>query len=233
MTERKRPGSDQLMIKVTIPAEQHSYSRDIQVRVPPEQLAEFGRGLAESLVDEMLKQGYVLVPRAEYETLLARLEDLEDAARVREGEARSKEEREEFQRREEMLKRFIDRFLFPVHVSRDPLSDGWLATPDDLERLDARNEEARFAGLRRCTACQELRGEWLALDGEGNGDRRARVVFVHCSCDNRTCCARCGRPLAPARLSSFRFKETRAGGGVVFTHAYQCSGHRCPDGRRA
>lgn len=46
---------------------------------------------------------------------------------------------EEFQHREEVLARFVDRLTSQPHVIRDPLSDGWLATLDDLERLGARN----------------------------------------------------------------------------------------------
>ncbi len=88
MTEGKGRASDLLSIRVEVPLEQIGAGEPIHLRVPPEQLAEFGRGLAKVLVDELLKQGYVVVPRTEYETLRARLEDLADAARVREGEAR-------------------------------------------------------------------------------------------------------------------------------------------------
>jgi hypothetical protein len=61
--------------------------------------------------------------------------------------------------------------------------------------------------------------------GEGNGDMTARVVCVHCPCENHNCCAACFEPLAETRLSAYRYDE--AGGCVYYLAAYAALSHRC------
>jgi hypothetical protein len=71
-----------------------------------------------------------------------------------------------------------------------------------------------------------LAGEFLAVHGEGNGDRTPRVIRIHCRCENHNRCARCGEPLADQRLSSYEYDEVE--GKAMYLAAYAAFGHRCP-----
>ena len=80
-------------------------------------------------------------------------------------------------------------------------------------------------GLRRCGECRSFRGDSLAPQGEGNGDRTPRVVPAHCRCENHNRCARCGTNLAERRLSAYFFDEPSR--SVRYLAAYVALGHRC------
>ncbi len=107
----------------------------------------------------------------------------------------------------------------------DGLEGGRPATATDIERLSLRDASGIPAGLARCPVCLEFRGDYLALNGEGNGDRRPRVIEVHCACQNHNRCAACGEPLAESRLSAYGYQE--ATGSVLYRAAYAGLGHRC------
>ena len=111
----------------------------------------------------------------------------------------------------------------------DGLEDGRRATPEEVKRLSGRVQDRIPRGLRRCAGCGAFRGDYLAVLGEGNGDRTPRVVPVHCRCDNHNRCARCGEPLAEWRLSSYFFEE--ADRAVRYLAAYAGLGHQCGPGR--
>jgi hypothetical protein len=107
----------------------------------------------------------------------------------------------------------------------DGLEGGRLATREDLIRLVGLDGEVSPVGLARCPTCGELAGDYLATKGEGNGDRRPRVIHVHCQCENHNRCARCGGPLAERRLSAYHFVEDT--GSVCYVAAYCAFSHRC------
>ncbi len=107
----------------------------------------------------------------------------------------------------------------------DGLEGGRRATPADVARLSLRDPEARPPGLVRCASCGWRRGEWLATQGEGNGDRTPRVVEIHCRCQNHNRCARCGGALAASRLSAYRYDEEQR--RPLYLAAYAGLGHRC------
>ena len=100
-----------------------------------------------------------------------------------------------------------------------------LATAAEVETLSRRDGNGVTTSLQRCATCGELRGEYLALKGEGNGDERHHVVFVHCQCDNHNRCARCGSTLGATRLSSYSYDEARR--GVFSSAAYTGLSHKC------
>lgn len=138
----------------------------------------------------------------------------------------------EVARRQRQLERYVDSYPRAPTGYRlaEPAAAGRLATADEVERLGLRGADGTRTATHRCPTCQWVRGEWLAADGEGNGDPRPRVVFVHCRCDNDNRCARCGKPLAEGRLGSFKFDDTKAGGGVRFLNPFFALSHRCPAG---
>ncbi len=107
----------------------------------------------------------------------------------------------------------------------DGLEGGRPATRDDLVRLVGLDGGDPNPGLVRCATCHDLAGDFLATKGEGNGDPMARVVRVHCRCENHNRCARCGEPLAERRLSAYHYREDR--GSVCYVAAYCAFSHRC------
>ncbi len=133
---------------------------------------------------------------------------------------------EELNRRVRALAAFIEREgSTDGCLVGDGLEGGRRATPAEVARLAVRDPEARPPGLVRCADCGWLRGEWLATQGEGNGDRTPRVVEIHCRCQNHNRCARCGGPLAASRLSAYRYDEAQR--RPLYLAAYAALGHRC------
>jgi hypothetical protein len=79
---------------------------------------------------------------------------------------------------------------------------------------------------KKTTGCERLKGDYLALAGEGDGDMRPRVIRVYCRCENHNRCARCGETLAEWRLSAYHWDEAQA--KVRYVAAYCALSHRCP-----
>jgi ribosomal protein S14 len=127
--------------------------------------------------------------------------------------------------RQAALEAFARRGRSSGYLVGDGLEGGRRATPEEVKRLSGRDEDGIPRGLRRCARCGEFRGDYLAVRGEGNGDRTPRVVPVHCHCENHNRCARCGEPLAGWRLSSYFFAE--ADRAVRYLAAYAALSHRC------
>jgi len=110
------------------------------------------------------------------------------------------------------------------YIVGDGLEAGRPATRDDRIALAGREGDPH-PGLMRCRICGDLAGDYLATHGEGDGDRRPRVIRVHCRCENHNRCARCGEPLDDYRLSAYYFDEER--GSVYYVAAYCGLSHRC------
>ncbi len=117
------------------------------------------------------------------------------------------------------------------YIVGDGLEAGRPATRDDRSALAGQGGDPH-PGLARCRTCGELAGDYLATHGEGNGDRRPRVIRVHCRCENHNCCARCGDALDDHRLSAYYYDEHDD--SVYYVAAYCGFSHRCrevPAGR--
>lgn len=112
------------------------------------------------------------------------------------------------------------------YLTGDGLEGGRPASAVDFERLGGRGLDGLPAGLARCPTCDDVAGDYLALRGEGNGDKTPRVIRIHCCCDNHNRCAGCGGPLAERRLSAYRYDASRD--GVEYWAAYIALAHRCP-----
>jgi len=128
-------------------------------------------------------------------------------------------------KRREALREYAQRWKSSGYLVGDGLEGGWPASDGDIARLSGRGGDGLPAGLRQCPACERPRGEYLALRGEGSGDRNPRVIDVHCRCDNDNRCAGCGGPLAEHRLSAYYWDEDRA--SVCYVAAYCGLSHRC------
>jgi hypothetical protein len=126
------------------------------------------------------------------------------------------------------LAAYAARHAVDGYVVGDGLESGRHAIPADIARLSGRGTAGLPRGLRRCGACGEACGEFLALRGEGNLDLTPRVLDVHCRCDNHNRCAGCGEALADRRLSAYYWDEVRA--GAWYVAAYCGLGHRCASG---
>jgi hypothetical protein len=139
------------------------------------------------------------------------------AAPVRHGE--------ELARRREALRQYVECNRGSGFIVGDGLEGGRPATGADAGRLSGAGAGGLSPGLRRCRHCGSARGEYLALRGEGNGDRTSRVIAVHCGCDNHNRCAGCGERLAAHRLSAYVWDEARS--RVAYLAAYAGLSHRC------
>src|SRR3989337_1499519 len=108
----------------------------------------------------------------------------------------------------------------------DGLEGGRPAAPADIDRLSGLGADGVPKGLTRCMDCRRFAGDYLALDGEGDGDRTPRVIRFHCRCENHNRCAGCGKTLADRRLSAYCYEE--ADRTVAYAAAYNAIGHPCP-----
>ncbi|MGD0018149.1 MAG: hypothetical protein ABSD62_02750 [Candidatus Limnocylindrales bacterium] len=127
--------------------------------------------------------------------------------------------------RRESLRRFRQASDATGYIVGDGLERGELASDADRERLSGTSAQGTPAGLSRCRECHCLRGDYLALDGQGNGDMRPRVIRVHCPCENHNRCAGCGETLADHRLSAYFWDEAQR--KVWYVAAYSALGHDC------
>jgi hypothetical protein len=124
------------------------------------------------------------------------------------------------------LRAYADADNGPRYIVGDGLEAGRIAILDDIFRLASLESEDPHRGLTRCPTCGELAGDYLATQGEGNGDLTRRVIRVHCRCENHNRCAWCGEQLAERRLSAYHFVEET--GSVCYVAAYCAFSHRCP-----
>jgi hypothetical protein len=131
----------------------------------------------------------------------------------------------ELRARRTRLKAFAARHKGSGYLVGDGMEGGRRASPDEVDRLSGRDEAGIPRGLRRCRECGVFRGDFLALEGEGSGDRTPRVVPVHCRCENHNRCARCGSLLSHRRLSAYFFDEPSL--SVRYLAAHAALGHRC------
>ena len=131
----------------------------------------------------------------------------------------------ELRARRARLKAFARRHKGSGYLVGDGLEGRRRAGADDVTRLSGRDETGIPRGLRRCCECGLFRGDYLALDGEGNGDPTPRVVSIHCRCENHNRCARCGSLLSDRRLSAYFFDEPSL--SVRYVAAHAALGHRC------
>jgi hypothetical protein len=131
----------------------------------------------------------------------------------------------ELRARRTRLKAFAARHKGSGYLVGDGMEGGRRASPDEVDRLSGRDEAGIPRGLRRCRECGVFRGDFLALEGEGSGDRTPRVVPVHCRCENHNRCARCGSLLSDRRLSAYFFDEPSL--SVRYLAAHAALGHRC------
>jgi hypothetical protein len=104
-------------------------------------------------------------------------------------------------------------------LTGDAAKGGRAASLEESTRL--RGADGVPAGLARCEACGEWKGECL--------DTQPRLepwlVRVHCACENRNRCAGCGEPLAPWKLNGNEYCE--ADGKVWHYGGAMALAHRC------
>jgi hypothetical protein len=127
--------------------------------------------------------------------------------------------------RRRSLARFAAAHRGSGYIAGDGLEAGRPATAADIERLAGTDASGNPDGLARCPGCLRMRGDFLARKGEGNGDMAARVIRVHCRCENHNLCAGCGAPLAEDRLSSYSWDGAER--KVWYQAAYAALSHRC------
>jgi hypothetical protein len=127
--------------------------------------------------------------------------------------------------RRESLARFADATRGSGYLVGDGLEGGRFASDADIEWLSGTGADGVPAGLTRCPECRWLRGDYLVLREQGNGDTRPPVIRLHCRCENHNRCAGCAEPLAEWRLSAYYWDEVRR--KVWYVAAYCGLGHRC------
>jgi hypothetical protein len=124
------------------------------------------------------------------------------------------------------LREYRDEHTPGGYVVGDGLEGGRAATEEDVERL-AWDGHGLPPGLHPCPVCEEPAGEFLAVRGEGNGDRRPRVIDVLSRCRNENRCAACGGLLHERALSAY-YWDGSARPGVRYAAAYVAFSHDCP-----
>jgi hypothetical protein len=127
--------------------------------------------------------------------------------------------------RRERLEAFANSVRGTGYLVGDGLEGGRPTTQADIDRLSGCDADGIPLGLSRCATCGRYAGDFLALKGEGDGDKTPRVIRVHCACENHNRCARCGAALADSRLSAYEFNE--ADGKAWYAAAYGGLSHRC------
>lgn len=127
------------------------------------------------------------------------------------------------------LHAYAERLRTGGYLVGDGLEGGRPATPADIDRLSGQDADGVPKGLSRCTTCRWFAGDYVAVDGEGDGDLTPRVIRVHCRCENHNRCAGCGELLADHRLSAYHYDE--ADREVAYVAAYAAFSHRCPSRR--
>ncbi|RIE11759.1 hypothetical protein SMC3_08200 [Candidatus Cryosericum hinesii] len=100
------------------------------------------------------------------------------------------------------------------------------ATAEDLLRLSGLNTEAPGVpkGLALCPVCHEYRGECL----DPSPVFQAQVLTMHCLCDNRNRCARCGGRLSKRKLNANYYNS--ADGNIWHVPGFEALGHHCVPG---
>lgn len=128
----------------------------------------------------------------------------------------------DLQRREADLVRIVEnRRQKGACILGDLAKGGRKATPNELESMAGRSDDGTPAGLARCAICGDWRGECLDPSPEFDG----MVMAVHCRCDNRNRCARCGRTLYERRLNA-NFYDPHDG-GIWHVPGFCGLSHRC------
>ncbi len=136
------------------------------------------------------------------------------------------DEAAELRRRRGALEGWAKRHRGSGYLVGDGLEGGRPATPGEGARLSPTPADLH-PGLRPCPACHGLRGEFLAVRGEGTGDLTPRVLNVLCPCDNVNRCAGCGATLADQPLSAWSWDEEAQ--KVRYLAAYAGLNHRCAE----
>jgi hypothetical protein len=108
----------------------------------------------------------------------------------------------------------------------DLTKGGRQATAEDLLHLSGPNAEAPGVpkGLMLCPVCHEYRGECLDPSPVFQG----RVMTVHCLCDNRNGCARCGGHLSKRKLNANYYNP--ADGNIWHVPGFSALSHQCIPG---
>jgi len=103
---------------------------------------------------------------------------------------------------------------------------GRTATAEQIRKLTGKQPNGIPVGLVRCPHCGHWKGECLDPSPEFAG----KVMPVHCLCDNRNYCARCGQLLYQYKLNANYYDE--AGCKVCHVPGFKAFEHRCSDDRR-
>jgi hypothetical protein len=106
---------------------------------------------------------------------------------------------EDFRARQDRLADMIDHARRAnVHILGDVTKGGRAATEQEREALTGVLPDGRPRGLSHCLDC----GDWKGVCLDSSAQFAGQVMTVHCYCDNRNHCARCGEQLFERRLNA-------------------------------
>jgi len=129
----------------------------------------------------------------------------------------------DLQDRHRRLTRIVDELTRKGgYMLGDLTKGGRDATADDVARLAGAGPEGMPRGLERCSECSDWRGSCL----DPSPTSFAKVMSVHCRCENHNRCATCGQFLHERRLNA-NYYDPR---DRQIWHVPGFSGlqHRCP-----
>jgi hypothetical protein len=107
------------------------------------------------------------------------------------------------------------------HLMGDLTKGGRPATEEEMGRLAGTEADGRPVGLQRCARCRGYHGTCL----DPSEDFRGQVMTVHCACENRNRCARCGEQLYEHRLNANYYDP--ADGHIWHVPGFCGLSHRC------
>lgn len=107
------------------------------------------------------------------------------------------------------------------HLLGDLRKGGRRATPKEIKKLTGQDANALPKGLSVCSACKKTKG-WCLDPSDEAGDW---LVPVHCACDNKNLCARCGQKLHETKLNGNSYEP--ADGQIWHTPGFCGLSHQC------
>ena len=119
------------------------------------------------------------------------------------------------------LNAFVKSLKQTGYVLGDTTKGGRKPSEMEARTLSGRQRNGVPLGLTRCSRCGEWRGECI----DPNPRLHGVVVPVHCSCENRNFCARCGERMNQRKVNANYYSEQE---DIVWhVPGFSALSHRC------
>lgn len=130
----------------------------------------------------------------------------------------------DLRKREIHLQAFVKDLKQTGYVLGDTTKGGRKPSETETRSLTGRQRHGVPLGLKQCARCREWRGECI----DPNPLIGGLVVRVHCLCENRNLCARCGERFCERKVNANYYCEQD--GTVWHVPGFSALKHRCIGG---